>query len=35
MTRRLQILCAIHRADIEALTWEAWANDIPMSWIKS
>lgn len=34
-TRRLHILGAIHRADIEALTWEAWAADVPMSWIRS
>lgn len=29
----ITILGAIHRADIEALTWEAWASDVPMSWI--
>ena len=30
----LDQLAAIHRADIEAATWAAFFNDVPMGWIE-
>jgi len=34
MSRRLEILCAIHAESVTELTWQAWFDGAEMEWIK-
>jgi hypothetical protein len=32
---RLDILAAIHAADVSAAAWQAWLSGVPMSWVRA